>query len=88
MFELFCLVNNLIIWEQKKKKKKERERKNTSDGRIRPRDLWRTKPTPYHRATDTNYCNRQCYKIYIYIQYGVLDHTTFDLRNPTIPILI
>ena len=27
------------------------------------------------------------YKIYIYIQC-VSDHTTFDLRNPTIPILI
>ena len=30
------------------------------------------------------------YKICIYIQYGVYvsDHTTFDLCNPTIPILI
>ena len=28
------------------------------------------------------------YKICIYIQYGVSDHTTFDLCNPTIPILI
>ena len=28
------------------------------------------------------------YKIYIYIQYGVSDYTTFDLCNPTIPILI
>ena len=25
---------------------------------------------------------------YIYVQYGVSDHTTFDLCNPTIPILI
>ena len=30
----------------------------------------------------------QNYKICIYIQYGVSDHTTFDLCNPTIPILI
>ena len=28
------------------------------------------------------------FKICIYIQYGVSDHTTFDLCNPTIPILI
>ena len=28
------------------------------------------------------------YKVCIYIQYGVSDHTTFDLYNPTIPILI
>ena len=28
------------------------------------------------------------YKVCIYIQYGVSDHTTFDLCNPTIPILI
>ena len=28
------------------------------------------------------------YKICIYIQYGVSDHMTFDLCNPTIPILI
>ena len=28
------------------------------------------------------------YKIFIYIQYGVSDYTTFDLCNPTIPILI
>ena len=28
------------------------------------------------------------HKICIYIQYGVSDHTTFDLCNPTIPSLI
>ena len=28
------------------------------------------------------------YKVCIYIQYGVSDHKTFDLCNPTIPILI
>ena len=29
-----------------------------------------------------------CVTKYIYIQYGVSDHTTFNLCNPTIPILI
>ena len=33
------------------------------------------------KSTTTKY-----YKICIYIQYGVSDHTTFDLCNPTIPI--
>ena len=42
---------------------------------------------PYHWATDTNY-NHLRYKICIYIQYGVSVHTTFDLCNPIIPILI
>ena len=32
--------------------------------------------------------NHSRYKICIYIQYGVSDQTTFDLCNPTIPILI
>ena len=38
-------------------------------------------------ASETNH-NHMRYKICIYIQYGVVDHTTFDLCNPTIPILI
>ena len=42
---------------------------------------------PYHWATETNF-TYVCYKICIYIQYGISDHTTFNLCNPTIPILI
>ena len=82
VFELFCLVNNFMIWKRKKKERK----KETSNGvgRIRTRNLWITKPALYHLATETNY-NRIRYKICI---YGVSDHTTFDLCNPTIPILI
>ena len=38
-------------------------------------------------ATETNY-NHMRYKICIYIKYGVSDHTTFNLCNPTIPIFI
>ena len=85
VFELFCLVNNFMIW----KRKKERKKKETSigGGMIRTWKLWITKPVPYHWATETN-DNLECYKICIYIQYGVSDHTTFDLCNPTIPILI
>ena len=41
----------------------------------------------YHWATETNITYVMTY-VYIYIQYGVSDHTTFDLCNPTIPILI
>ena len=85
MFELFCLVNNFMIWKRKKEEKK-KENSNGS-GRIRTRKLWITKPAPYHWATETNY-NHAHYKICIYIQYGVSDHAIFDLCNPTIPILI
>ena len=86
MSVLICLVNNFMIW---KRKNKEEEKKETFDGvgKIRTRNLLITKPAPYHWATETNY-NYNCYKICIYIQYGVSDHTTFDLCNPTIPILI
>ena len=84
MFELFCLVNNFTIWKRKKKEKNET---SNGGGRIRTRKLWIMKPAPYHWATETNY-NHILYKICIYIQYGVSDHTTFDLCNPTIPILI
>ena len=85
MFKLFCLVNNFMIWKRKKKEKK----KGTSNGggRIRTRNLWITKLAPYHWATETNF-SYEYYKICIYNQYGVSDHTTFDLCNPTIPILI
>ena len=84
LFELFCLVNNFIIWKRKKK-----EKKRTFNGgvRIRTRNLWITKLAPYHWRTETNF-NQGYYKICIYIQYGVSDYTTFDLCNPTIPILI
>ena len=54
---------------------------------FEPEKLWIKKLAPYHWATETNY-NHNCYKICIYIQYGVSAHTTFDLCNPTIPILI
>ena len=86
MFEFFCLVNNFMIW---KRKKKERKKKETfiGGGRIRTRKLWITTLAPYHWATETSY-NLVRYKICIYIQYGISDHTTFDLCNPTIPILI
>ena len=72
----------------KKKKERKKEKKVTSNGggRIRTRILWITKLAPYHWATETNFT--YAYKICIYIQYGVSDHTTFDLCNPTIPILI
>ena len=85
VFKLFCLVNIFMIWKRKKKERK----KETSNGggRIRTRNLWITKLTPYNWATETNF-TYVCYKICIYIQYGVSDHTTFDLCNPTIPILI
>ena len=85
MFKLFCLVNNFMVWKRKKKEKK----KETSNGgdRIRTRNLWITKLAPYYWATETT-STYVYYKICIYIQYGVSDHTTFDLCNPTIPILI
>ena len=72
-----------------KKKKEEEKKKKTSNGgsRIRSRNLWITKLAPSLWATETNY-NDIRYKVCIYIQYGVSDHTTFDLCNPTIPILI
>ena len=85
MFELFCLVNNFMIWKRKKKEKKKET--STSGGRIRTRKPWITKPATYHWATETNYIHIR-YKICFYIQYGVSGHTTFDLCNPTIPILI
>ena len=69
--------------EEKKKKKKPLN----GDGRIRSRDVRITKPAPYHWATGAEH-EFVRYKICIYIQYGVSDHTTFDLCNPTIPILI
>ena len=69
------------------KKGKRKKKPSKSGGRIRTRNLWITKLVPYHWATETNY-NHTRYKICIYIQYGVSDHTTFDLCNPTIPILI
>ena len=91
MFKLFCLVNNFMIWKRKKKErtKKKKKKKETSNGggRIRTRNLWITSLAPYHWATETNFTYVQ-YKICIYIQYGISDHTTFDLCNPTIPILI
>ena len=68
----------------KKKKKKKKETSN-GGGRIRSRNFWITKLATYHWATETNH---QRYKICIYIQYGVSDHTTFDLCNPTNPTLI
>ena len=68
-------------------KKKEKRKIAGGGGRIRSLDLWIMNPAPYRWATETN--RNSCrYKICIYIQYGVSDHTTFDLCNPTIPILI
>ena len=87
VFELFCLVNNFMIWKRKKKEKKKKKETSNGGGRIRTRKLWITKLPPYHWATETKYSNLR-YKICIYIQYGVSDNTTFDLCNPTIPILI
>ena len=71
----------------KKKKERKKKKKETFNGggRIQTRKLWITKLAPYHWATETNYIHIR-YKICIYIQYGVSDHTTFDLCNPTIPI--
>ena len=69
------------------KKKKEKKKTSNGGGRIRSRNLCITKLVPYHWATKTNY-NHVRYKVCIYIQYGISDHTTFDLCNPTIPILI
>ena len=70
-----------------KKKRGEKKETANSGGRIRSWNLWITKLAPYHWATETNYKHDR-YKICIYIKYGVSDHTTFDLCNPTIPILI
>ena len=67
-----------------KKKKKKKKKTSNGGGTIRSQIM---KLAPYHWATETNY-NHVCYKICIYIQYGISDHTTFDLCNPTIPILI
>ena len=69
------------------KKKKKRKETSNGGGWIWTRNLWITKLMPYHWATETNF-TYVFYKICIYIQYGVSDHTTFDLCNPTIPILI
>ena len=71
MFELFCLVNNFMIW---KRKKKERKKKGTFNGggSTRTRKLWIMELAPYHWATETNY-NYIRYKICIYIQYGFSD---------------
>ena len=82
MFELFCLVNNFMIWKRKKEKKKET---SNGGGRIRTRKLWIMKLVPYHCAIPKPTTTLR-YKICIYIQYGVSDHTTFDLCNPAIPI--
>ena len=68
-----------MIWKRKKKE--------TSNGGGRIRTGIYTKLEPYHWATETNF-TYVYYKICIYIQYGVSDHMTFDLCNPTIPILI
>ena len=72
----------------KKKKKRERDRENTSDGRVRPRDLWRTKtralpPSYRHQLLQTSMLQN----IYLHSIWR-LGPSTFDLRNPTIPILM
>ena len=72
---------------KKKKEKKKKKNSNGGGGRIWTRNLRITKLAPYHWANEINYSSRR-YKICFYIQYGVSDHTTFDLCNPTIPILI
>ena len=78
---LSYFVLSIILWYEKEKRKtktKKKERKKLNGGgRIRTRNLEITKLAPYHWATETNY-NRVCYKICIYIQNGVSDHTTFD----------
>ena len=65
------------------------KKKKTSGGgrRIRSANFQITKRAPYHYATGANNVIAR-YKICIYIQYGVLDYTTFDLCNPAIPIFI
>ena len=68
MFELFCLVNNFMIWKRKKKEK----HNFIGGGRIWTRKLWITNLAPDDWATETN-CNQIYYKICIYIQYGVSD---------------
>ena len=54
VFELFCLVNNFMIWKRKKKKKKKKETSN-GGGRIRSRNSWITKLATYHWTTETKY---------------------------------
>ena len=83
VFELFCLVNNFMIWKRKKKE----EKNSNGGGRIWTRNLRFTKLAHYHWTTETYYIPWP-YKICIYIQYGLSDQTTFDLCNPTMPILI
>ena len=81
LFDEFCLVNNFMIWKRKKEKKKE-----TFNVRIRTRNIWITKLAPYRWATETSYYHSELLqyvtKYVFYIQYGVSDHTTFDLCNP------
>ena len=56
VFELFCLINNFMIWKRKKKEE-QKKKKETFDGgnRTRSRKLWITKLAPYHWATETKY---------------------------------
>ena len=61
--------------------------KKIAGGRIRPAGLSVVNPVPYRWATTANWI-LVLYKICIYIQYGVSDHTTLDLCNPAIQILI
>ena len=87
VFELFCLVNNFMIWKRKKQTNKQTKKILMVVAGFDPGYLWITKLAPYHWGTETNYIHSR-YKIFIYIQYGVSDHTTFEMCNPTIPILI
>ena len=56
VFELFCLVNNFMIWKREKERKTEKKKETFNGGvRIRTRNIWITKLAPYRWATETSY---------------------------------
>ena len=83
---LFCLVNNFMIWKRKKKEEKKKRNfwwwwqdSNPESTDYETREL----PLSYR-----NQLQRQLLQnMYLYLIWRS-DHTTFDLCNPTIPILI
>ena len=71
---VWVILSSQWFYDMKKKKERKKKKKETftGGGRIRTRKLWISNLSPYDWATETNY-NNICYKICIYIQYGVSD---------------
>ena len=88
MFKLFCLVNNFMIWKRKKKERKKERKKKKKHLMVVVAAGFEPGIYGLRNSRLTTELPKPTYKICIYIQYGVSDHTTFDLCNPTIPILI